>query len=253
MGEQMKKRNLDRLERKRDLINKSLDARRERINNSFDQKKARLSGHMSAKQEQIIEAALILLAEKGLNDLSLRDIAKKLGIQAPALYWHFKSKSDLVDHMAESLLSREFKDAKPRSNKETWQAWLTGHMHLLRKAMLAYPDGGRVVAGAHFHAAKTLAQIFEDISLSLTGAGVEQQTALYTGMTIVHFTFGFVIEEQSGPTPEQAAAFKGQAFLANYPNLAKAIKAHGKEDNLGDRAYAAGLRLIIKGAESDKG
>ena len=250
MVEQSKKRNMDRLERKRASINKRLDAKRERINNLIDQKQARLSGKMSAKQEQIIAAALEILAEKGLNDLSLRDIAKKLAIQAPALYWYFKSKSELVDYMAEAILYREFKNAKPRSEKESWQTWLTRHMNLLRKAMLAYPDGGRVVAGAHLSPARTLAQIFDDLSLSLTSTGIEQQTALHISMTAVHFTFGFVIEEQSMPTPEQAAAVNVHDFLAAYPNLAKSILAHRKQGNDKDRAYAAGLRMIIKGAEA---
>jgi TetR/AcrR family tetracycline transcriptional repressor len=250
MDEQSKNRNLDRLERKRDLINKRLDAKRARINGVFDQKKAQLSGKMTARQEQIIEAALELLTEKGLNELSLRDIAKKLAIQAPALYWYFKSKSELVDYMAEAILSREFKETKPRAGKEKWQVWLTVQMNLLRKAMLAYPDGGRVVAGAHLYPAKTLAQIFEDLSISLTTAGIEPQSAMYIGLTAVHYTFGFVIEEQSGPSPEAAATFKRSNFLKDYPNLAKALNSHGEEGNVENRAYTAGLRLIIKGAEA---
>ena len=240
---------VDELERKRELLNKRLDVQRERINQRFDQKKARLDGKLNFKQERIINAALELLAEKGLNDLSLRDIAKKLDIKAPALYWYFKSKSELIDYMAEAILSREFANANPRGKDEAWQAWLIGHMGKLRKAMLAYPDGGRVVAGAHMYPARTLAQIFEDSTLSLTSAGIDRKITTYTVMTAVHFTFGFVIEEQSSPSAAEVKSFKESDFLVGYPNFANMVKSYINEDGLGEQAHIAGLQLIIKGAE----
>ena len=239
---------MEQLEHRRELINKRLDLQRGRINERFDQKKARLSGKLNLKQEQIIAAALELLASGSLNDLSLRDIAQKLDIKAPALYWYFKNKSDLIDYMAEAILSREFADAKPRADGETWQDWLTQHMTKLRKAMLAYPDGGRVVAGARLDPAKALAQIFEDSVLSLTSAGIGQKTALYTVMTAAQYTFGFVIEEQAGPKPKEIATFIDGEFSDAYPNLARAVKQYRKGVDIEDRAYAAGLQLIIKGA-----
>ncbi len=46
----------------------------------------------------------MVLDEEGLDDVTLRKIASKLGIQDPTLYWHFKNKSDLIDDMAEAIL-----------------------------------------------------------------------------------------------------------------------------------------------------
>ena len=90
MDEQIRKHVMEQLERKRAQINEQLDAHRQRINQRFDQKTAELNGKLNFKQEQIISAALELLASGGLNEMSLRDIAKKLDIKAPALYWYFK-------------------------------------------------------------------------------------------------------------------------------------------------------------------
>lgn len=47
---------------------------------------------LSERQQEIVEAALELLAEKGYDELSIRDIGKKLGVKAPAIYWHLKNK-----------------------------------------------------------------------------------------------------------------------------------------------------------------
>jgi len=250
MDEQIRKHVMDQLERNRERINKKLDFQRERINERFDQKLSELNGKLNFKQEQIIEAALELLTEGGLNDLSLRDIAKKIDIKAPALYWYFKSKSDLIDYMAEAILSREFAGAKPRANDETWQDWLSEQMTKLRKAMLAYPDGGRVVAGARLNPAKTLAQLFDNCILSLTSAGIDQKTALYITMTATQYTFGFVIEEQAGPKPEDITTFVDREFSDAYPSLARAVKEYRKGTDIENKAYAAGLQLIIKGAQA---
>jgi len=249
MDEQSRQDAIDKIERERQTAIKKLEAQRIRINERFDHKEAELGGKLNSKQEQIIDAALELLAEKGLNDLSVRDIAKKLDIKAPALYWYFKSKSELVDYMAEAMLSREFNGAKPRTENQAWQEWLAAYMGKLRKAMLAYPDGGRVVAGAHMYPAKTLAQIFDDCALSLTSAGIDQKTTTHTIMTAVHFTFGFVIEEQSSPRTEETRSFNQADFLADYPNFRNMVEETVHDAGLGERMHAAGIQLIIKGAE----
>jgi TetR/AcrR family transcriptional regulator, tetracycline repressor protein len=47
-----------------------------------------------------VTAALDALEESGLDGLNMRNLAGRLGVKAPALYWHFASKQDLVDEMA---------------------------------------------------------------------------------------------------------------------------------------------------------
>src|SRR2546427_8680665 len=47
-------------------------------------------------QSQIVQAALSLLDEVGFDGLTMRNLAKKLGIQAASLYWHVRSKQDLL-------------------------------------------------------------------------------------------------------------------------------------------------------------
>lgn len=55
-------------------------------------------------QEIIIQNAFEILAEKKeLSALSMRNLAKKLDVQAPALYWYFKNKQQLLQKMAETI------------------------------------------------------------------------------------------------------------------------------------------------------
>jgi len=59
-----------------------------------------------ARQEQIIEAALELIAADGVNALSIAGIAERVGIVPSALYRHFKSKDDVLDAVLELLKTR---------------------------------------------------------------------------------------------------------------------------------------------------
>src|SRR5690625_1732070 len=104
---------------------------------------------MALNKEQIIQEALTLLNESGFEGVTLRKLASRLDVQAPALYWHFKNKKTLVNEMAEAILQMEFHDLTGRKNDERWQDWLLDIFNRLRKALLSHTDGGRVVAGAH--------------------------------------------------------------------------------------------------------
>jgi TetR/AcrR family transcriptional regulator, biofilm operon repressor len=48
-------------------------------------------------KEKIIYESLTLFSTKGFNDISVRDIAKAVGIKASSLYNHFKNKQDIFD------------------------------------------------------------------------------------------------------------------------------------------------------------
>lgn len=250
MNDDRYRQHIERLEQRRRLINERLDKQREQINARLDRHEAELGKRLNVKKEQIIASALELLKEKGLNDLSLRDIAKRLHMQAPALYWYFKSKDDLIDFMAEAILQQEFADLQPRRDNETWQDWLTHHMIQLRHAMLAYPDGARVVAGAHIYPAVTLAQSMECSLISLQSAGISMQTARHIILTATHYTFGYVIEEQAAPTAEQIAQIDLQELLAPYPNMAKAVEDIQTMGHDADKNFAIGLEYIIRGSEA---
>ena len=239
---------LERLERRRQVMNERLEKHRERINERFDKKQAKLSGKMTIKQEQIIAAALELLDEKGLSNLSLRDIAKALNMQAPALYWYFKNKEDLVDYMAEAILQKEFHDLQERRDDQSWQDWLIQHMTQLRRAMLAYTDGARVVAGAHIYPTVTLAKSFEYSMSSLTSAGIDLPTSRHIVATATHYTFGHVIEEQSSPNEEQLANIDVDDLLDNYPHIAEITRHLDRSPETATKEFIIGIGYIIKGS-----
>ena len=57
-------------------------------------------------KERIIDAALTLFATKGFGDVYVGEIADAVGIKAPSLYKHFKSKQDIFDAIIQTLSER---------------------------------------------------------------------------------------------------------------------------------------------------
>src|ERR1700760_3630975 len=55
---------------------------------------------MPVTRERIVAVALELLDEGGLDGLTLRRLADRLGIRAPTLYWHVRNKRELLDLLA---------------------------------------------------------------------------------------------------------------------------------------------------------
>src|SRR5512132_897433 len=57
-------------------------------------------------RERIQAIALELFAEQGYEKTSLREIAERLGVTKAALYYHFKSKDEIVNSFVEDRLRR---------------------------------------------------------------------------------------------------------------------------------------------------
>ena len=55
----------------------------------------------SERQQQIIETAIKLIADKGIQNLTTKNLAREIGISEPALYRHFDSKSEILKGVIE--------------------------------------------------------------------------------------------------------------------------------------------------------
>ncbi len=52
--------------------------------------------NFTPRQEQIIKVAIELIAEKGIQDLTIKNLSGRIGIAESAIYRHFKSKQDIL-------------------------------------------------------------------------------------------------------------------------------------------------------------
>ena len=66
-------------------------------------------------RDDVLRAALDLLNEVGIDALTTRKLAERLGVQSPTLYWHFKNKAALLDAMSQAVLLQSRARNQPRA------------------------------------------------------------------------------------------------------------------------------------------
>lgn len=182
----------------------------------------------------LIETALRLLDEVGLDGLTVRRLAAELGVQSPALYWHIRTKQELLDGMADAIVLAA--GMGPPLQAETWQDWLTRRARAYRGSLLAHRDGARVVAHAAALSPAAI-ELFDEELDALVGRGFTPGLALRTIATVTRYINGFVLQEQVERQPNTAVQ-PGVTLLA-------AITESGNP--LGEDAFEHGLRVLIDG------
>ncbi len=161
---------------------------------------------MALQKETIVAKALEILNRDGLDGVTLRRVAAELQVKAASLYWHVQSKRDLLDEMAEAMVSSHFVSYETPGGNTPWQSWLMEIVNRLRDALLAYRDGGLVVAGVNPNRARTFARLGAFILTTLHETyGLDLERAGVLCATVLLYTWASVIEEQTSPPLEEIA------------------------------------------------
>jgi len=207
---------------------------------------------MKVNREMVTLAGLKLLNEVGLEQLTLRLLGRQLKIQAPTLYWHFKSKEELIDEMATTVLAEGARQLVPAKESADWTVWAALFGAGLRKTLLSYRDGARMVAGSRLRNTEYMSTV-ERIGARLIESGFTVRQAVVLLSTIYNYTLSFVMEEQAVfPRPNERAPqydiAERNARLnpAEFPILRQAGAI--LFDRF-DRRYKEGLDLILHGAQ----
>lgn len=213
---------------------------------------------MSLERATMIRAALALLGEVGLDGLTVRRLAERLGVQNPALYWHFKKKQELLDEMARTMLADAFSGiALPPANNP-WADWLADVAERFHLALLTYRDGARVVAAADLTGSALL--VVQEMAVQLlTTAGFDLRTALVSVVAIFDYTLGTAFEEQADPDPLAMTRSRvpRSHLLAldpvRFPHLAAALDTITETATDGPQVgFKGGLRLLLAGILTTK-
>ena len=146
--------------------------------------------------EKIVHAGFGVLDEVGLDGLTVRAVAARLGVKAPSLYWHVRDKQQLLDEMATELWRRLWAEFGALDPDTLVRDGFRIYAHGLRRTMLAHRDGARVFAGTYLTDAEVLrAQGAPLASFVERGHDV---AAVARALWLVYcFTVGFCVEEQA--------------------------------------------------------
>ena len=171
----------------------------------------------------VVEEALDLLDEVGLDAVSTRRLAKRLKVEQPSLYWHFRNKGELLAAMAGAAMRPHAAEPLP-TPADDWRAWFLENTRSFRRTLLRRRDGARLHAGLIPGA--DLARITRKIDF-LVASGLPEPDAQMAMLAAGRFTVGSVLEEQ-------ADAVSGD------PGAVVPVVDH-------EAAFEAGLAMIVDG------
>ncbi|WP_179435243.1 TetR/AcrR family transcriptional regulator C-terminal domain-containing protein [Microbacterium pseudoresistens] len=207
---------------------------------------------MALDKQQIVAEAVALLDAEGLDGVTLRKLAGRLGVQQPTLYWHLPNKAALVTEIADAILDQHFPDLAPPPPGTDWREWLAELALRLRGALLAHPDGARIISISQLSV--RMAAISEVALGALVAQGVALRHARLIVLTVEHFTVGHVLEEQTGrPGAEDAHGFDIEAFTRDHPMVVSGISEYFGGGRTPDDLFRDCVDVIIRGAGATAG
>jgi TetR/AcrR family transcriptional regulator, tetracycline repressor protein len=140
---------------------------------------------------RIVEAALTQLDAEGLDAVTMPSLAERLGVGTMSLYRHVQDKDDLVNAVAERVLSEvQVPDGAP----DDWEGRVVGYLRRLRDATIAHPGLARILAQRGLTVGPVFDQLEETHSI-LRAAGFSELDAVRTFYSLLTYVFGFVVWE----------------------------------------------------------
>jgi AcrR family transcriptional regulator len=199
-------------------------------------------------RERIVAAALELLNEKGMDALTVRALASRLGVGAPALYWHVHNKQELLDEMSTVVMRRVTEALSAIPSGADWRDDMAAYARVLRSEYLLHRDGARIFSGTRI-SDPDVVRAKEPWLARLTAAGFTLTEADDALDVVTAFVVGFVIEEQergqsSDTDPDRYSLAGRDVWLGEGAELVKAA-GHLRDD--GDRRFERHLGVVLDG------
>ena len=201
----------------------------------------------------MLETAVALADERGADALSMRALAKQLGVEAMSLYNHVSNKEDLLDGMVDIV----FGEVELPTTDVDWRTALRRQAVSRREALNRHTWAiGRMEARTN--PGPSDLRLREAVLGCLREAGFSPAMTVHASSVQDAYVYGFALQERNLglATPDEFAAAAERSVeriedrLGDYPHLAEIVGEHvAKEGYDPDAEFLYGLDLILDGLE----
>ena len=183
----------------------------------------------------IATEALALVDEEGIEALTTRRLAKRLGVEGPSLYNHVKGRDDLLDEM--TALIDEQVDASLLEHPD-WRVGLPEFARSYRRAFAAHPHIVATISARPVNT-HTALRAYDHAFAAFARFGWDGHTASVVMAAVDFLVLGSAIETFKGGFDRPAADYDPA-----YPHLASALRAAG-DDDIDDLGFELGLSAVV--------
>ncbi len=201
------------------------------------------------RREQVLHAAVALADEHGSEGLTMRKLAKELGVEAMSLYNHVANKVDLLDGMVDLV----FGEVEVPAAGGDWKAELRKRAMSTRAALERHPWAIGEMEGRTNHGPANL-RVHDAVLGCLRAAGFSVEMTVHAYSVQDAYIYGFALQQRdmASRTPQDFAAEAGRQMreyataLADFPNLVEVVGGHIAEAGYDyDAEFRFGLDVIL--------
>ena len=202
--------------------------------------------------QAVVTTALALADRHGLEALTMRGLARELGVEAMSLYHHFASKDALLDAMVDRVYAAIL---LPEASGQ-WRAELRRRSVSVRQVLHAHPWALPLMESRRAPGPANLAYHEANIAC-LRAAGFTPEQVAHAYAIVDAFVYGFVLQEATLPFEsgdEAAAMIREGGFgegLADQPHMVWFTEQVILEPGYSfAREFEPGLDLVLDGIQS---
>lgn len=205
-------------------------------------------------RRRILEAALRLIDQDGLAELSMRRLGAELGVQAMSLYRHLPNKQAVVEG-ARDLIFEELEGLRPATpGDEPWDAGLVAMARAFRDICRRHPHALSLFATDVDRAYAASAAFYEPVLESLVAAGFTDAEAAEAVRVVVRYVLSTELLTASVTTmrrplqPHEIARLGEERPLTGRLVRSLAERPPPTLEEPGLALIVAGLRDRLRGA-----
>jgi TetR/AcrR family tetracycline transcriptional repressor len=196
---------------------------------------------MAISKETIIKSSIAILNRDGIENLTMRTLAKELGIKASSLYWHFSGKLELYGAIAEYLCTQCDRPGYMPDAKD----YLIETFKAYRAMLLSTRDAVHVFENSLPNTPKRI-EIIKDINEALLKMGIQEKNLMTVANLLNNYVLSFVADEvrfKNTPPETYAELCDMLGFIDQRIPL---------KDIDYDKQFLYGLHVLFAGLEAVK-
>ncbi len=201
-------------------------------------------------RERVVRAAAALADENGIDSVTMRELGRRLGVEAASLYNHVAGKSDLLSGMADLAAS----EIELPAGDVGWKDAMRRRAVSAREAFLRHRWAPQIMDSRAWSGPYSL--IYADRVLStLIGAGFSPVIASWAFIALDGYIYGFERQRTNfSPSEDIDTVEVAQDVLAAIPegaysSLAAVAMEYADKPYDEDAAFEFGLDLILDSLE----
>jgi AcrR family transcriptional regulator len=229
-----------------------LRSRRETIEGGLTNAQARdeKDSRDSLSRERVVQAAMDLADERGLESITMRELGRRLHVEAASLYNHVAGKDGVLDGMVERVVAEI--DLPPAG--DDWRDAVRRRAVSARLVFARHPWAAGLVDSRQQNGPAGLSYA-DRILGTLLEAGFSPRTAAHAFLVLDSYIYGFERQRSSLAVGDEAdAGAAAEEVLAAlpagaYPSLALVATEFAERPYDDEAAFDFGLGLILHGLQ----